>query len=419
VLALLALALTLVAAIGRRRHLPEWLAALLGAGLLLAVGATSWHAARSALGDLGSTVGFLAALLVLAEGCRRQGVFDTLGAWLARGSDGQPARLLGLVFVASTVVTVVLGLDATVVLLTPIALLTAAQVRADPKPGVYACAHLANSASLLLPVSNLTNLLAFRASRVSFIHFGVLMTLPWLVALAVEWAVFRRAFAAQLRPAQSLAASPPPPVARRPATAGTRFALAVLGLTLFLFSISSVLDVAPVWIAVGGAVVMVLPTLPGERPVEAARDLVRAAAPGFLVFVFGLGVIVRAAADHGLRSAVVSLLPAGGTLPDLILVAAISAVAANLLNNLPATLILVPVAGGFGLGPLLAVLVGVNLGPNLTYGGSLATLLWRRIVHPDAVRVELSEFTRIGLATVLPGIPLVAAAVWVSVRLLA
>jgi arsenical pump membrane protein len=199
--------------------------------------------------------------------------------------------------------------------------------------------------------------------------------------------------------------------------AGTGFALVVLGLTLLAFCLSSVLGIAPVWIAVAGALVMVVPPLLREPPRIVVPDLARAASPGFLVFVFGLGVIVRAASDSGLRSAVIAVLPAGATLPDLILVAAISGVAANLLNNLPATLILVPVAGGFGLGPLLAVLVGVNLGPNLTYGGSLATLLWRRIVHPGSVRVELAEFTRLGMLTVLAGVPAAAAVVWLSVRL--
>jgi arsenical pump membrane protein len=185
---------------------------------------------------------------------------------------------------------------------------------------------------------------------------------------------------------------------------------------LLAFVVSSPLGIAPLWMAVGGAILVIIPSLRRE-PLRATFELARSAQPGFLVFVFGLGVIVRAAAANGLRSAVVSLLPAGGSLPDLILVAAVAAVAANLLNNLPATLILVPVAGALGLGPLLAVLVGVNIGPNLTYGASLATLLWRRIVHPEAVVVELREFSRLGLATVLPALPLAAAAVWLSVKL--
>ncbi|HWD65273.1 MAG TPA: SLC13 family permease [Solirubrobacteraceae bacterium] len=414
ILALVVLAITLTSAIVRSRRLAEWLAAASGSILLLAVGAVTPHAAGSAVSDLASTVAFLAALLVLSEGCRRQRVFETLGSYMGFSAAGRPQRLFALVFGASTVVTVVLGLDPTVVLLTPIALITAARLNADPKPGAYACAHLANSASLLLPVSNLTNLLAFHASHLSFTRFAAIMALPWGVAVAVEWLVLRRFFASELRTRDEPLAPPAQIDVRIPRETG--YALGILALTLVGFLVSSPLGIAPVWIAVGGAALVTLPSA-GRNRLSSGQELVRSVQPGFLVFVFGLGVIVRAAADNGLRSAVVSLLPSGGTLPDLILVAVVATVAANLLNNLPATLILAPVAGALGLGPLLAVLVGVNIGPNLTYGGSLATLLWRRIVHPQPVLVELGEFTRLGLVTVLPALPLTAAAVWLSVKL--
>ena len=87
-----------------------------------------------------------------------------------------------------------LGLDATVVLLTPAAFAAAAKARLAGRPHVYACAHLANSASLLLPISNLTNLLAFRASELSFARFAALMALPWAVAIAIEWGALRWVF---------------------------------------------------------------------------------------------------------------------------------------------------------------------------------------------------------------------------------
>ncbi|HTX30947.1 MAG TPA: SLC13 family permease, partial [Solirubrobacteraceae bacterium] len=255
VLALLALATTLGAAIGQPRWLPEWAAATLGAGLLVAVGALSFSGARHALGDLAPTVGFLAALLILAEGARREGVFSAIGAWMARGSRGDPGRLLALTFIASALVTAVLGLDATVVLLTPVVFLTAARLRTAAKPYAYACTHLANSASLLLVVSNLTNLLAFGASRLSFTHFAALMALPWLAALAVEWLAFRRFFASDLR--RSVAT----PRAGDAAPATPRFALTVLALTLAGFALSSVVGVAPVWFAVAGAAAITAPAL--------------------------------------------------------------------------------------------------------------------------------------------------------------
>ena len=167
-LAFAALAATLGTAMARPGRIPDWAVAAGAAGLLVALGVLSAADARGALSDLGPTVGFLAALLVLADGCRRAGLFEALGAAMAAGARGGPRRLLGLVFAAAAGTTAVLSLDATIVLLTPVVFATAARLRFSPRPHVYACSHLANSASLLLPVSNLTNLLALQASDLSF-----------------------------------------------------------------------------------------------------------------------------------------------------------------------------------------------------------------------------------------------------------
>ncbi len=406
VVALVVLAACLAAAVARPRWAPEWAVAAVGAVLLVAVGVLSLKDARAALGQLGPTVGFLAALLVLADGCRRAGMFEALGAGMALGSRGRPARLLAMVFLAAAGTTAVLSLDATVVLLTPIVFVTAARLRTNARPHVYACSHLANSASLLLPVSNLTNLLAFRASGLSFARFGGLMALPWLVALAIEWIVLRRSFAADLRrsePRSTRALERPEP---------PTFALVVVGLTLAGFVLSSLIGIAPVWIAAAGALVMVA----RERP--APKELVGAAEPTFLVFVLGLGVVVRAASQHGLSTAVDALLPHGTALPALLLIAVISAAVANLLNNLPATLIILPVAAASGSGAVLAMLVGVNVGPNLTYVGSLATLLWRRIVHAHDQETDIAEFTRLGLLTVPAALVACTVALWLALQVL-
>jgi arsenical pump membrane protein len=404
VVALVVLAACLAAAVARPRWAPDWGVAAGGAIVLVAVGILSSADARSALRQLGPTVGFLAALLVLADGCRRAGMFDALGAGMALGSRGRPARLLAMVFLAASITTAVLSLDATVVLLTPIVFATAARLRTNARPHVYACTHLANSASLLLPVSNLTNLLAFRATGLSFARFGGLMVLPWLVALGIEWVVLRRSFAGDLQRPTARSAR----TVERPEL--PTFALAVVGLTLVGFVLSSLVGIAPVWIAAAGALVMVV----RERPVP--KDVVRAAEPAFLVFVLGLGVVVRAASQHGLSTAVDSILPHGTALPALLLVAVISAAVANLLNNLPATLIILPVAAASGPGAVLAMLVGVNVGPNLTYVGSLATLLWRRIVHAHDEETDMGEFTRLGLLTVPASLIACTVALWLALQ---
>jgi arsenical pump membrane protein len=143
---------------------------------------------------------------------------------------------------------------------------------------------------------------------------------------------------------------------------------------------------------------------------------VRALQPPFLVFVLGLGVIVVAASDNGLATAVRVVLPGGTSLPDLLGIAAVSAVLANLVNNLPAILIITPVAVASGPAAVLAALVGVNVGPNLTYVGSLATLLWRRLLRAEDTDVNLGEFTRLGAATVPAALAASTLLLWCGVK---
>ena len=120
-------------------------------------GVISWDDAVDEARAVGPTLALLAGLLVLGDGCERAGLFSALAARIAAGARGSPHRLLALVFAVAVGVSVVLGLDATVVLLTPAAFAAAARARLEARPSLYACSHLANSASLLLPVSNLTN----------------------------------------------------------------------------------------------------------------------------------------------------------------------------------------------------------------------------------------------------------------------
>jgi arsenical pump membrane protein len=402
--ALVVLVLTLAAAVTGTRWAPDWAVAVGGAVVLVALGVISLTGARHALASFGPTIGFLAALLVLGDGCRRSGLFEALGSTMAVASRGRPVRLLALVFLAAAGTTAVLSLDATVVLLTPIVFATAAGLAVSSRPHVYACSHLANTASLLLPVSNLTNLLAFQASRLSFTRFAALMALPWLAGLAIEWIVLTRAFRPELHTTSPQAPEP------TESAALPRFALVVLALTLVGFAASSVIGVAPVWVAALAALIMTA----RERP--RLGELVLASQPAFLAFVLALAVIVTAASDHGLSSAVDSLLPHGSGLLALLGIALVSAVLANLVNNLPATLIALPVVAASGTGPVLAMLIGVNVGPNVTYVGSLATLLWRRIVHAHDETVDVVEFVRLGALTVGPALVACTVCLWLALR---
>jgi arsenical pump membrane protein len=324
------------------------------------------------LGELGPTIGFLAAVLVLAELCEREGLFQAAGRRMAGASKGRPVALLGLVFVVGAAVTAALSLDATVVLLTPVVFQTAVRLRLRPKPHVYACTHLANSASLLLPVSNLTNLLAFRASTLSFARFATIMALPWLAVIGVEWLVLpwlavigvewlvlRRFFASDLVGRGEV-------IAEREPGGAPRTAVVVLALTLLGFGLASLVHLDPAVIAAAGALALAVPALRGGR--ARPSDLGRAVALPFLAFVAALGLVVRGVSDAGLGGLVARLVPSGNSLWSLLAVAVLAAVLANLANNLPAILLLLPAAAAGGPGTVLAALLGVNLGPNLTRG---------------------------------------------------
>jgi arsenical pump membrane protein len=392
-------------AVVRPRGLPEATAAIPAALLLVLVGAVSTAAAWEQVERLWPVIAFLALLLVLGHLCAAEGLFTAAGDAVARIAHGSPQRLLVGVFAVAAVVTAVLSLDATVVLLTPVVFATAHRSGVRAKPHVYACTHLANSASLLLPVSNLTNLLALAASGLTFATFAGLMALPWLVSIAIEYVLLRRVFRTDLAAragGRRTAEEVPTPW----------FALVVLGLTVVGFVATSVFGIEPVWAALVGTVVLAVRALAQRRVTP--KDLVDAASPLFCLFVLALGVVVAAVVEHGLGAALRYLLPDGSGLLALLAITGIAALLANLINNLPAVLALLPLLAPAGPGPVLAALIGVNLGPNLTYVGSLATLLWRRILSEHDHDAELGEFTRVGLLTVPATLIGATVALWLA-----
>lgn len=409
IVALAALATLLVVALTHPSGWWEALTALPCALVVVAVGAVSWETAWAQVRHLAPVVAFLVAILVLAEACHAEGLFTAVGHRLGRAAAAGPAGMLRWTFGIAAVVTAVLSLDATVVLLTPVVAAAVVQRGFSARPHTFACARLANSASMLLPVSNLTNLLAFSATGLSFVGFTVAMAPVWLVVVVAEYVLLRRYFVADLT------------TGRGGTTDGQQgslpvFPLAVVVATLAGFVLTSGSSESLACVAAAGACVLVVRAL--VRREMTGATLGRALHLPFAVFVLCLGVVVSGVAAGGLGHWLGSVLPTGDSLGALLAVAVTAMLAANLLNNLPATLLLVPLLTGHGPAPVLAALVGLNVGSGLTLVGSLANLLWRRTLIRLGRRPSGVTFHRLGLVTTPPVLAVAVVVLWGWLKLL-
>lgn len=202
------------------------------------------------------------------------------------------------------------------------------------------------------------------------------------------------------------------PVRRR----GRRCSFCGGRLTLIGFAIGQSVGVAPAWVALAGASVLAVRSL--SRRHTSVTEIARSANVSFLVFVLALGVVVQAVMVNGMDEAMSAVLPSGTALPALLAIAAVAAILANVVNNLPATLVLLPLVAPSGPVAVLAVLIGVNIGPNLTYVGSLSNLLWRRVLRERDIEAGVGEYTRLGLCTVPVTLVVAVVALWASVKLI-
>jgi arsenical pump membrane protein len=366
----------------------EALIGLAAAGVTLATGVVDRTEAGQALRHLGPVVAFLATILVVADVCARAGLFVAAARVVVNASHGRPARLFTGVFLLAAVVTAVLSLDATVVLLTPVVIGAAVALGTSSRPGAYACLRMANSASLLLPVSNLTNLLAMPHLDLTFGGFALVMAPVLGAVLVVEYAVLRVLFRGDI-------ADHRPHPDRHEDTEVALVPVVTVALMLVGFAALSPVGVEPFWVSAAAA--LFLTAWASRRRLLTLPEAAHAAHPSFALFVLSLGVVVAAISEGFLGRAVAEVLPDSTSYAALLLVAVVATVLANLLTNLSATLLVVPLLAPLGTPAVLAALLGLNIGSGLTYTGSLANLLWRRGLVRQGVHPTLAGFHRVSL----------------------
>ncbi len=374
--------------------------ALVGVGCAaatLATGILTADEAWSAVRNLAPVVAFLVTILVVSDVCARAGLFDWAAQRVSYWSAGRSIRLFTGVFVLAAVVTVSLSLDATVVLLTPVVLAAGIARSVPDEPGTYACLRMANSASLLLPVSNLTNLLAVPHLHLTFTGFALRMAPVLAVVLVVEYAGLRLLFRRQL--------AVPASADRDDALTLARVPTVVVGLMLVGFAVVSPLGLQPWWVSLVAALVLVL--WARRTGLVTPRQVLGSAHPGFAVWVLALGVVVAALGVGFLGDLVGRAVPSSTSYGALLVVALLATLLANGLTNLSATLLLVPLVAPLGTTALLAALMGLNIGSGLTWTGSLANLLWRRTLGRYDVAPGSAAFHRVSL--LLTPVSLVAA----------
>jgi len=336
---------------------------------------------------------FLAGMMVLAEVARHEGVFDWVADASIRHANGSATKLFLLVYLAGTVVTILLSNDATAVVLTPAVLAAVKRARIEPRPYLLACAFIANAASFVLPISNPANLVIFGQKLPALLPWTRTFLVPSLVAIVATFFCLRILERKDLRAKTVL---PEKPLSLRN---GGRMALAGIALAavvLLAASASGKQLGAPTCVV--GLLVLLLVTL---RDRKAMRAVLTGVSWSVLPLVAGLFMIVEALNRAGMLQLTQRGLVWLAHTPDgygKMIAGSTVALLSNVMNNLP-----VGLAGGTALQQMHssnslihAVLIGVDLGPNLSVTGSLATILWLIALRREGVEITAMTFLKMG-----------------------
>lgn len=376
---------------------------LVAGGVTVAAGILPWHEVAVLVDRVAPILGFVVAMTVVTELVSEAGAFEWIARRLGRWGRGSSVLLWLLLAFFAAVSTIFLSLDTTAVLLTPVVVTVAKQAGLPVLPFALTTVWLANTASLLLPVSNLTNLLAqHHLGSISPPQFAQLMWAPSLAAVLVPMAFIAVVFRRDLRRAYprnaSAPATPGPSKTIGPSkttvpskAAGDRVLLSVSAVVLVLL-LPALVSGTAIWIPAATAAAVLLVTFAVRRP----KALNVALVPwSLLLFTCGLFLVVEAAQYLGASSLLGEAAGQGEGFPDLLRVALTGALGANVVNNLPAYLLAEPLAES----PLrmAALLVGVNAGPLVAPWASLATLLWHDRLKRMNVLIAWKGYAVFGL----------------------
>ncbi|WP_376701218.1 arsenic transporter [Bradyrhizobium australiense] len=383
-------------------RLLEAIWAVTGALALVLLGLLPWGDALTGVRKGVDVYLFLIGMMLIAELARREGLFDYLAALAVQHARGSPRRLFLLVYLVGTLVTVLLSNDATAIVLTPAVYAATRAAGATPLPYLFVCAFIANAASFVLPISNPANLVVFGARLPHLGEWLRQFSLPSVASIVVTYLVLRFAQRRALKEEKIETNVAKPELSRE----GKFTAYGIAAICIVLLG-ASALDVQlglPTFICgvVTAAVVLIASR---QSPWPVVKDI----SWGVLPLVAGLFVMVEALIQIGaighlnamLHAAVAQSGPktAWG-------VAIITSIADNIANNLPVGLIAGSVATSDHLPPQIvgAMLIGVDLGPNLSVTGSLATILWLVALRREGLHVSAWRFLGLGLLVMPPAL---------------
>lgn len=379
-------------------RVPEAVWALAGAVLLVLTGLLPLPDAASAVGKGHDVYLFLGGMMVLAELARREGLFDYVAAHAVQHARGSATRLFTLVYGVGVLVTVFMSNDATAVVLTPAVYAAAKKAGVKPLPYLFACALVANAASFVLPISNPANLVIFGDQLPALLPWLGQFIAPSLAAIVGTYVALRLLNAGDLAGEVHAGVDVP----RLSGTGVLAFAgIGAVALALLAASAAGWPLGWPTMLASGAAAIAVL-----VRKRESPWTLLREVSWSVLLLVAALFVLVEALAATGVVQALTTALhsataaSATGTAWGA---GVAVAVLCNLMNNLPAGLVAGSVVAAAHVPEFTrsAIAVGIDLGPNLSVTGSLATILWLIAIRREGENVTAMHFLRVG-AVVMP-----------------